>query len=161
MIGNELFQSVKFTVEDTKEAILGRVNELTDKAGYTKAWSDFEVAANDLTINAVYTLISYSVTFKADGNVIATLYYTVENPTITAPEVPAKEGFTGAWESYELTTGDIVVNAIYTENPVVDPPIGDTDGIGVGFWWIMAGVLVVALGVLFGIFKKFTKKKAQ
>ena len=160
------------TVVDTITFTADTINsvvapEVPAKAGYTAAWETYTLALENIEVEAVYTIISYSVTFKADGNVVATLYYTVENPTVTAPEVPAKEGFTGAWEEYTLTTGDITVNAIYTEieqPPVVDPgtpPTGDDDGIGVGFWWIMAGVLVVALGVLFGIFKKFTKKKAQ
>jgi hypothetical protein len=46
--------------------------------------------------------------------VVGTQTYTVENTEITVPEVPAKEHYTGAWESYELIGGDITVNVDYT-----------------------------------------------
>ena len=42
------------------------------------------------------------------------LTYTVENKQITEPAVPAKVGYNGAWEEYELNCENIVVNAVYT-----------------------------------------------
>ena len=65
------------------------------------------------------SIINYTVTFVADGATVDTATYNVENSTITAPAVPAKEGYTGAWEAYTLTTGDVTVNAVYT---VVETP---------------------------------------
>ncbi|MGN1445630.1 MAG: hypothetical protein ACI4WV_04985, partial [Eubacteriales bacterium] len=34
------------------------------------------------------------------------------------PKVPAKEGYTGAWETYTLADADITINAVYTAIPV-------------------------------------------
>ena len=55
----------------------------------------------------------YTATFKADGVTVAKVPYTVSEG-LTAPEVPEKEGYRGAWESY-TANGDIIVNAVYTE----------------------------------------------
>ena len=87
--------------------------EVPAKDHYTGAWEAYTLDG-DVTVNAVYTLKEYTVTFVADGATVATEGYTIDNTTVTAPEVPAKEGYTGAWEAYELTSGDITVNAVYT-----------------------------------------------
>ena len=84
------------------------------KTGYTGAWESFTLTTGDVEVNAVYTVIVYNVVFKADGETVATLTYTVENAAVEAPAVPAKEGYNGAWEAYKLTTGDVEVNAVYT-----------------------------------------------
>ena len=57
---------------------------------------------------------TYSVTFVADGETVETCYYTAETPEIVEPAVPEKAGYTAAWEAYELTSGNITVNAVYT-----------------------------------------------
>lgn len=57
----------------------------------------------------------YKATFVADGEVVATVPY-LQGEAITAPEVPEKDGYRGAWESY-TANGDITVNAVYTANP--------------------------------------------
>ena len=85
------------------------------KDGYTGAWEAYELGEN-ITVNAVYTAIEYTVTFTADDVTVGTAAYTVENKDITVPEVPAKVGYTGVWEAYELTTGDVTVKAVYTIN---------------------------------------------
>ena len=81
------------------------------------------MTTGDVTVNVVYTAIEYTVTFKNGDEVVGTATYTIDNKTISEPAVPVKEGYTGAWESYELTTGDSVVNAIYTEISE-QPPVG-------------------------------------
>ena len=94
------------------------------KAGYTGVWTldgsvfdakkAFDYGKN-IELKAQYTLLAYNVVFKADGvQVGETQTYTIENKTITIPTVPEKVGYTAAWESYTLTTGDITVNAVYT-----------------------------------------------
>ena len=56
------------------------------------------------------------ITFKADGETVAKLTYTKTNGIEgEIPEVPEKEGYKGAWESYTLDGNDIVVNAVYTK----------------------------------------------
>ena len=55
----------------------------------------------------------YTVTFVADGETVGTVTYIEGAESITEPEVPAKEHYTGAWEAYELN-GNVTVNAVYT-----------------------------------------------
>ncbi len=89
---------------------------VTAKTGYTFTGWDNTVETT-VTANATYTaqfsLIEYTVTFVADGTIIGTETYTVENTTITEPSVPSKDYYTGVWESYSLTGGDVTVNAEY------------------------------------------------
>ena len=83
------------------------------KTGYTAAWSEYVLEGGNVEINAVYTAIEYTVTFTADGNVVATVPYTVEMSTIEAPTIPAKEGYGAKWADYTLDGGNKTVEAIY------------------------------------------------
>ncbi len=85
-----------------------------NKTGYNGVWENYELTTNNLTVNAIYSLITYTVTFVADNQTVGTQTYTIENANITEPNVPSKTGYTGVWESYELTIGDNTINAIYT-----------------------------------------------
>ena len=92
-----------------------------NKVGYTFAgWQlngkDYNFAtmpANDIELTAKWQIVEYTVTFVA-SEVVGKVTYTVENKNIVEPTVPAIEHFTGAWADYELTTGNITVNAVYT-----------------------------------------------
>ena len=90
--------------------------EVPAKEGYDGAWEEY-VLNGDLTINAVYTLKQYTVTFLVNNESYAERTYTVENTQIDEPSVPTKDHYTGAWESYTLTKGDVTVNAVYTAIP--------------------------------------------
>ena len=125
---------------------------IPEKAGYSAVWSSYTLGTEDITIDAIYSTISYKVTFVADGEEVAVRYYTVENKEIDEPAVPEKEGYTGAWEDYTLDIGDKTVNAVYTE-------ITESTGSSFIFWWIMLAVLVAAGIVLVVIFFVKTKKK--
>lgn len=61
----------------------------------------------------------YTVTFVVDGLAVSTQTYTPKNPTVIEPNVPEKIGYTGAWQNYTLTKGNITVNAIYTPKTYV------------------------------------------
>ena len=91
--------------------------------GETKWNIDSDVVAGDMALVSKFTqeLREYMVTFIADGATVGTATYTVEDKDIEEPAVPEKEGYTGVWETYELTTGDITVNAVYTEIPTSEP----------------------------------------
>ena len=65
---------------------------------------------------AKFTPTEYKVTFKSEVSEDIVKTYTIENPTIEEPTVPTKTGYTGVWESYTLTSGNIEVNAVYTIN---------------------------------------------
>ncbi len=88
------------------------------KTGYTfTGWSPDippTMPNNSLTFTAVFAPVTYYATFIADGDEIGLVPFTVESESITAPEVPTKEGYTGAWSEYTITASDITVNAIYT-----------------------------------------------
>ena len=103
---------------------IGTLPAVPEKAGYKGEWQiDGKTIGADTIWNfdadkqakASYTLITYTVTFKADGSTVGQpLTYTVENKQITPPQVPTKAGYNGEWETYTLTTGDVTVNAVYT-----------------------------------------------
>ncbi len=58
-------------------------------------------------------LTEYNITFVADGETVSTAKYIDDTAEITVPEVPAKNGYNGTWETYELNGGDKTVNAVY------------------------------------------------
>ncbi|MGM9683162.1 MAG: uL15 family ribosomal protein, partial [Eubacteriales bacterium] len=146
MADGNVVASVTFTVEDTSIT----PPAVPSKAGYTGAWDSYTLGAADITVSAIYTPIVYTATFVADGVVVGTVSFTVENKSISEPAVPAKEGFTGKWESYTLGTSDITINAVYT--PVSEQTETDTQTGGLignkTFWWIIIVVLLVIIGVL-------------
>ncbi len=90
------------------------------KLGYSGSWASYELNGSDIEVEAVYTLEQYMVSFYADGALISQVPYSVENYNITAPVVPAKEGYSGSWGAYNLanSTGDVRVDAVYVANPL-------------------------------------------
>ncbi len=103
---------------DQEGKVYGEEPAVPQKLGYTGVWESYTVDDSDITVNAVYTPVTYYVTFTADGAQVGEkVAFTVEDTEIAAPEVPEKAGYTGVWESYALGAGDITVNAVYTEIP--------------------------------------------
>lgn len=110
--GGETVGTAQFTVESTSLD----EPEFPAKPGYDGKWSDYTIAAGDMEIKAEYTAIPYKATFfDADGTPVFEVTYTMDDTSITEPEVPAKEGFEGKWESYELAVGGITVRPVYTQ----------------------------------------------
>lgn len=58
-------------------------------------------------------LLTKTVTFLADGEVVETITFTIGDTSIVEPDVPTKTGYVGSWEDYTLGEQDIVVHAIY------------------------------------------------
>jgi len=109
--GNTVVDEIKFTVE---------TDSITEPAvpthtGYTGVWESYTLGTENITINAVYTVIEYIATFKDGDTIVDTIKFTVETDSITEPAVPTHKGYTGVWESYTLATEDIVINAIYSK----------------------------------------------
>ena len=77
--------------------------DVPNKAHYNGVWEDYTLNGGNVTVEAIYTAAEYTITFKADGVTVATKTYTVENKTVTAPDVPAKEHYTGVWATYLLS----------------------------------------------------------
>ncbi|MBR1677559.1 MAG: InlB B-repeat-containing protein [Clostridia bacterium] len=91
-----------------------------------------ETVTENITVKAVWTANTYYATFKNGEETVGDpVAYTVETASITEPAVPAKEGYTGAWETYDLTTvGGITVNAVYTPiiyTATIDRVVGDDE----------------------------------
>ena len=120
--GMPLAAPIAYTVETMGEVVFPEVPADLAMEGYTVAWdkTPADLTIGGLNVSPVYTVIEYTVTFVADDQTVATETYTVENTEITVPEVPEKEGYTGVWEAYELTTGDVTVNAVYTAIEIPD-----------------------------------------
>lgn len=110
MNGEDEVGKVEFTVESTELA----EPDVPARTGYTGAWESYTLGAGDITVNAVYTLATYTVTFMADGKTVGTDTYTIEDASVTAPQIPAKTGYTAAWEAYTLGASDLTVKAVYT-----------------------------------------------
>ncbi|MBQ4648780.1 MAG: InlB B-repeat-containing protein, partial [Clostridia bacterium] len=96
------------------------------KDGYTQlepVWdiTDFSNITSDLTVNAVYTLNTYTVTFMADGEVVAEKTVNHGETLTDIPDVPDKTGYdqqTPIWDTSDLSNiaNDLTINAVYTRN---------------------------------------------
>lgn len=111
-VDNVLLSSIEFTVEDEKIT----PPPVPEKEGYTGEWQQFEIQANNLAVNAVYTAVIYYITFISYESEIK-IPYTVENRNIDEPTPAMRKHYNVKWQDYSLTTGDLTVNAIYT--PIV------------------------------------------
>lgn len=110
---------VTYADGDSKESLIPAV---PNKKYYDGVWENFELENSQTqVVNAKYTAIAYTVTFKADGKTVDTQTYTVENKNITEPKVPEKEGYTGKWKDYNLNGGDRTVIAVYEKTGGTDP----------------------------------------
>lgn len=120
--GETIVDTVKFTVE-TKSIAEPIIPE---RAGYSAKWENYTFAANDIIVNAVYSVINYNIVYNnADGveNTNPSVY-NIETATINLAEV-SKEGYTfDGWfdkdgnkitEIVKGTTGDIELTARWTE----------------------------------------------
>ena len=106
-----LVDTVLFTIEDSE---LPRIPNVPNKNGYKGVWSTYTLALNNIEVNAIYSIITYTATFKVDGVTITVDEFNVENFSVTIPSIPEKAGYTATWEPYTLSTQNIIVNAIYT-----------------------------------------------
>ncbi len=125
---DEVVGTVNYNAQTT--SIKDKEPAVPAKEGYTGAWKPYTLEIGGVTVEAEYTPIEYTATFKADDKVVGTVNYTVETASITAPAVPAKEGYTGAWKPYTLTIGGVTVEAEYT--PIAYTATFQADGKVVG-----------------------------
>lgn len=112
---------------------IGNIPEPPARTGYTGKWylGDEEFTydtpiTSDITVNAVYTAKTYTVTFTANAetdNAFTKSFEAAYGETVIAPDVPEKTGYTGKWyigdeefTSAYVITSDITVTAKYTIN---------------------------------------------
>ena len=76
----ETVDEVEFTVED--EALTEPT--VPSKVGYTGEWQEYDIVADDITVEAVYTAIVYGIEYVglADGTHSNASEYTIESETI-------------------------------------------------------------------------------
>ena len=100
-----------YTVETTSID----VPSITEKRGYSGVWESYSLSDLETkVVNAVYTPIPYTLTFD-DGVTQTQKNYTIETISIDVPDVTEKKGYTGEWESYDLSVlGSRTVEAVYT-----------------------------------------------
>lgn len=127
--------------------------EVPEKEHYNGEWEGFTPEMNETqVVNAKYTPVEYLVVFVADKKIVSEQRYSIENPEITEPKVPEKEGYTGVWEKYELNFKNARIVAVYTKTEPGDPDApanpdapGKTEsGCGSGIGSASAIMLVVA-----------------
>lgn len=133
---NALVEDIVFTVET---ASLGEPS-VPDKDGYTGEWENYALSANNLVINAVYTPITYSITYnntkdRPNSNPIE---YNIESDTITLANLSATGYTFDGWFNGENkvteiasgTFGNITLTAKWTAieysiNYIYDDTKGD------------------------------------
>ena len=103
-----------------------------EKTGYSGVWQPFTLGTADLTVEAVYSQITYYATILADGATIAKIPFVYGQKSITLPDVPKKEGHTGAWPTYTLPAHDITIEAVYTPIEYTITYLVDEQSIGSG-----------------------------
>ena len=85
------------------------------KEHYTGVWQSYSLGTTDLTVEAIYTPITYTITFVDDGGNHAVTYTVLTADTVTAPTVTPREGYTAAWPSWSVGyDNNQTVEAIYT-----------------------------------------------
>ena len=98
-----------------------------EKKGYSGRWEYVELDGGNKTVNAIYTVVAYTVTFKAGGATLALYPYTVEDyADVVAPEVPKKAHYIGEWSEYDLSEGgNQTVYAVYKAIPYTVTYVAD------------------------------------
>lgn len=99
-----------FTLCLQKEGYTGR---LYRDADFLKPLTKDSKVKNGDTVYVKWTINKYTVTFKDGKDVLATFTNVRHGDTVTAPEVPEKDGktFVGWDKPFDKVTSDIIVNA--------------------------------------------------
>ncbi len=72
------------------------------KEYYEGAWADYTLDNGNITVEAVYTPIEYSIMFIGYNDQYIEIFYNIENvDEIVAPQVPEKPHYTGVWDMWE------------------------------------------------------------
>lgn len=120
MDGTTEVDKITFTVET--ESIENP--DVPEHTGYTGAWESYTLGASDITVNAVYTPIVYTITYEgtkgaSNSNPVT---YTIESATITLADLSSKGYTFNGWyngsdkvtEIATGSTGNITLTANWT-----------------------------------------------
>lgn len=101
-----------FTLSLQKEGYTGR---LYRDADFLKPLTKDSKVKNGDTVYVKWTINKYTVTFMDGEKVLATFTNVTHGDTVTAPEVPKKDGktFKGWDKGFSKVTSDLTINAVY------------------------------------------------
>lgn len=101
-----------FTLSLQKEGYTGR---LYRDADFLKPLTKDSKVKNGDTVYVKWTINSYTVTFMDGEKVLAAFTNVPHGDTVTAPEVPKKDGktFKGWDKPFDNVTSDLTINAVY------------------------------------------------
>lgn len=101
-----------FTLSLQKEGYTGR---LYRDADFLKPLTKDSKVKNGDTVYVKWTINKYTVTFKDGEKVLETFTNVTHGDTVTAPEVPKKDGktFKGWDKPFDNVTSDLTINAVY------------------------------------------------
>lgn len=101
-----------FTLSLQKEGYTGR---LYRDADFLKPLTKDSKVKNGDTVYVKWTINKYTVTFMDGENVLETFPNVTHGDTVTAPEVPKKDGKTfSKWDKdFSKVTSDLTINAVY------------------------------------------------
>ena len=101
-----------FTLSLQKEGYTGR---LYRDADFLKPLTKDSKVKNGDTVYVKWTINKYTVTFMDGEKVLATFTNVTHGETVTAPEVPKKDGKTfSKWDKpFDNVTSDLTINAVY------------------------------------------------
>lgn len=101
-----------FTLSLQKEGYTGR---LYRDADFLKPLTKDSKVKNGDTVYVKWTINKYTVTFMDGEKVLATFTNVTHGDTVTAPEVPEKDGKTfSKWDKdFSTVTSDLTINAVY------------------------------------------------
>ena len=108
--GYDVVGTVKFTVEtDTLSE-----PDVPKRPGYTSAWENYSLGAGDITINVVYTPITYTIAYEntkgaINPNVVG---YTIESKTIKLSDIVVDDYIFEGWYNGETKVTEIPAGSI-------------------------------------------------
>ena len=106
-----------------------------------------EYVSGKLTVEAA-AVVEYTITYMVDGTVYKTETYPA-GASITMPEVPAKDGYVGAWDkTVTEVTGDVTVTAVYTKASAPVEPNSPQTGDNANLWLWFTLLVMSACGVV-------------
>lgn len=106
----EIVDEISCSVEEF-EALKPSVPQ---KMHFTAKWGSCVFGSStEITVNAEYTPIEYTVTLYVENNVFACVNYNVSAPP-NLPEPPVKSGYTAKWDGLPLNGGDRELHVVYS-----------------------------------------------
>ena len=119
---------VKYTCDDKSV----EEPDVPEKEGYSGRWDIYELEAGGVTVNAVYTINTYNVTWVVDGE--KTVVPVKFGNKITIPAEPEKDGFRfNGWNSSvpeTMPANDLEFEAVFAEKKTTADLIVDGEKIG-------------------------------